>query len=73
MLSLFRVKFQCFRIILAEISQSIIAIKQLWNNFFVTVLQTKCMIALGMNINFFLALYVSSNLIFRSLVFIRGI
>ena len=43
MLSLFRIQFQRFRIVLVEISQIMVAIKQWCNNFFFTVLQTKQM------------------------------
>ena len=65
MLSIFRVQLQRFRIILGETSQIIIAIKQWCKNFFFTVLQAKHM-------SIFLALQVSSNLIFRSLDFVVG-
>ena len=65
MLFIFRVQSQGFRIILGEISQIIIAIKQWCKNFFFTVPQAKHM-------SIFLALQVSSNLIFRSLDSVRG-
>ena len=50
MLSLFRIQFQRFRIVIEEISQIIVAIKQWCQNFFFTVLQTKQM-------SIYLALY----------------
>ena len=65
MLCLFCVRFQRFRIILEEIIQIIIVIKQWCKNFFFTVLQRKHM-------SISLALQVSSNLIFRSLDSVRG-
>ena len=65
MLFIFRVQSQRFRIILGEISQIIIAIKQWCKSFFFSS-------AGEADEHFFRALQVSSNLIFRSLDFVCG-
>ena len=64
MLSLFCVRFQRFRIILEEIIQIIIVIKQWCNNFFFSSAEEAY--------EHFLAPQVSFNLIFRSLDIVRG-